>query len=201
MPQELHQSLRHRLISSTTDSLGMDRARGVHPMVRAQPEHYISDNRTSRAESTCHTKTSAINAGQRRRQVRESVLFSIELFCNQLDNNQMTIRRSKSMVETLIARANTHKRSWVPRLGTIFAEQGLLASCSHRYPTSPHAGFFLTQAQLVVCEEYSWVTLDNSGPEARGPQRRMLIQEAAREMQEGVGMKFIIEVTTGRKAW
>lgn len=53
--------------------------------------------------------------------------------------------------------------------------------------------------QLLASEEYSLATLDKGGSEERGPLRRSLIQEAAGEMQEGVGMNYIIEVTTGRK--
>lgn len=77
----------------------------------------------------------------------------------------------------------------------------MLESRTHHYPSSPHTGYFLAQVQLFVSEEYSWASLDNSGPEASGPRRRKLLQEAAEEVQEGVGMKFIMEVTTGRKAW
>jgi hypothetical protein len=87
----------------------------------------------------------------------------------------------------------------VPRLRATFEEQGVLDPCTHRYPTSLQARLFFTQMQLLVCEEYSLATLEKSGSEARALQRRTLIQEAAGEMQEGVGLNFIIEITTGRK--
>lgn len=99
----------------------------------------------------------------------------------------------------MLTQDHIHKYSWVPRLREIFDEQGVLESCTHHYQTSPQVLFFLTPMQLLVSEEYSHATLDNSGPDAKGPQRRALLQEAAREMQEGVGLNFIIEVTTGRK--
>lgn len=92
-----------------------------------------------------------------------------------------------------------HEHSWVPRLKNTFEEQGLLESCTHYHPTPPHLRLFFTQMQLLVNEEYSWYALENSGADSRGPKRRKLIQEAAREMQEGVAITFIIETTTGRK--
>ena len=113
------------------------------------------------------------------------------------------MKPSKSSFEGFVAAANitSHHYSWVPRLKATFAEQGVLDSCTHHHPTSPHATYFFTQILLIVSEEYSWATLSNSGPESGGPVRRKLLQEVAREVQDGVGLKFIIEVTTGRKAW
>ena len=93
------------------------------------------------------------------------------------------------------------KYRWAHRLSAIFAEQGVLESRTHYYPTSPHASFFFTQVQMFVSEEYSWATLDNSSPQGTGPQRRTLLQEVAKEAQEGTGLKFVLQVTTGRKAW
>ncbi len=51
----------------------------------------------------------------------------------------------------------------------------------------------------MVAEEFSWVAMDNSGPEKSGPIHRRRVQEAAREAKEGAAIHFTPEVAIGQK--
>ena len=53
--------------------------------------------------------------------------------------------------------------------------------------------------QCILAEEFSFVALDNSGPDKSGPLRQKHIQGATKEMKEGVAINFILEVTIGQK--
>lgn len=89
--------------------------------------------------------------------------------------------------------------SWVPRLSQTFEQEGLLDAQTYRYPITPQSRLYWTQMQFNSTEEYSIVAMDNSTPDATGPQCRRLIEEAVRESREGVALDYIPEVTIGRK--
>ncbi len=91
-------------------------------------------------------------------------------------------------------------KSWIPRLSETFREQGLLEAQADKYPIAPDTRLFWTQMQFNSTEEFSIVALDNSSPEARGPQCRKVIKEAVEESREGVALNFMLEVTVGRKS-
>lgn len=54
--------------------------------------------------------------------------------------------------------------------------------------------------QFISMEQYSLVSLNNSSPDASGPQCRSLVEEAFSGFQEGVAMNYTLKVTIGKKA-
>ena len=49
----------------------------------------------------------------------------------------------------------------------------------------------------MVVEEFSYVAMDNSDPNAVGYEHRRRVQEAAKQANEGAAMHFNLEVTVG----
>ena len=90
--------------------------------------------------------------------------------------------------------------SWVPRLHDTFSEQDLIDVRKDFYPIAPHSRLYWSQLQFNSNEEYSYLGMDNSTPDAVGPQYRNLISQAGEEGRNGAAFNFTLEVTIGRKA-
>jgi hypothetical protein len=71
--------------------------------------------------------------------------------------------------------------------------------CTDTYPVSPHSRLYWTQLQFNSNEEFSYLGMDNSSPDAAGLRFRSLILQAAEECRHGAGFDFTIQVTIGRK--
>lgn len=89
---------------------------------------------------------------------------------------------------------------WTPRLAEICTENGLLEAKTTAYPIPKELAIPFCQTQMAVYTEISWVAMDNSSPDAKGPQFRELLERATAEMKKGVWLDNRIEVTVARKA-
>lgn len=67
------------------------------------------------------------------------------------------------------------------------------------YPVAPHSRLYWSQLQFNSNEEFSYLGMDNSTPDAGGPQFRSLIAQAAEESRKGAAFHFTPEVTIGKK--
>ncbi|PWY84799.1 S-adenosyl-L-methionine-dependent methyltransferase [Aspergillus heteromorphus CBS 117.55] len=88
---------------------------------------------------------------------------------------------------------------WVPGLSNVFAQHGMAEVRKELHPCIPHTRVYWSQLQFNSNEEYSYLAMDNSSPDAAGPKLRSLIHQAAEECRRGAGFDFTIEVTLGRK--
>ena len=57
-----------------------------------------------------------------------------------------------------------------------------------------------SQTQFGAYEEISLVSMDNSSPQAKGPRFRTLIEKAYTQLNQGIALQHILEVTIARKA-
>lgn len=89
---------------------------------------------------------------------------------------------------------------WVPGLARICGENGLLDAQTSRYRVPSEIGIAFCQTQFGAYEEISRASMDNSSPDAKGPQLRALIEKAQVELRAGVWLDHILEVTVARKA-
>ena len=88
---------------------------------------------------------------------------------------------------------------WVPHLARTCGENGLLDAQTSRYRVPPEISMAFCQTQFGAYDEISRVSMDNSSPDAKGPQLRALIEKAQVELRSGVWLDHKLEVTVARK--
>ncbi|MCJ1333322.1 hypothetical protein MMC10_010016 [Thelotrema lepadinum] len=123
----------------------------------------------------------------------------------EINPSTITVVSAKPALDRTIMDAilqNIHEwnfAKWVPHLSEICAQNGLPDSTTHRYPVPPEYRVAWCQTQLGAYEEISFMSMDNSSPNAKGSRFRHVLDKAYDELTKGVTLQHTLEVTTARK--